>query len=197
MRSKNLAIIIALVFLAAACNRNTTTQPKIIPPALNQENPNERFEFAQLDPTFRFSAEIPENLKAEYVSSIESINIYDPESNGSNLDKSQIFIRYFTASNFLTLTTVDVLSRQETKANNHPAVEYEIKKKAGVAAFPDQPSWLNEKHKLIDIRLSSSSPSTFYVFAYNPELDKETFDRFIESVVFHNDTESLSEPIEK
>ena len=75
MRSKNLAIIIALVFLAAACNRNTTTQPKIIPPALNQENPNERFEFAQLDPTFRFSAEIPENLKAEYVSSIESINL--------------------------------------------------------------------------------------------------------------------------
>ncbi len=158
----------------------------------------ERFNFASQDPVFRFSAVLPGNLRVEYVPEIESINIYDTNSSEDEIiDKSQIFIRYFRASSFLSLNTVDILSRQETSVNGHEAVAYEIRKKEGIADFAFQPFWRNQQHKLIDIRFSSHSPTLFYVFSYNPEMSEKQFKDFIDSLLFHNDKESLAQPLEK
>ncbi|MBI4049192.1 MAG: peptidoglycan DD-metalloendopeptidase family protein [Candidatus Doudnabacteria bacterium] len=161
----------------------TTQQP-------NQDlaqQPNS-FEFTKLNPLFRFSAQLPSNVTAEYVPQIESISI-------NNKEEPQIFIRYFTGNEFLTLSTVDILSRKPTEIKGHAAIEYEIKKKPNIADFPFQPSWRNEQHKLIDIRLTNNDPSIFYVFAYNPKLSEATFREFIDSLVFHNDKQSLVQPI--
>jgi len=58
---------------------------------------------------FTFSAQIPAGWKIEAVPNIEAINIYNPNSLGTtNLEKSQIFVRYFTANTFLTLNTVTI-----------------------------------------------------------------------------------------
>ncbi|MBI1961528.1 MAG: M23 family metallopeptidase, partial [Parcubacteria group bacterium] len=157
----------------------------------------ERVDFSQYNPVFRFSADVPTGFAVEYVPQIKSINIYD--SNGAEdtaREQSQIFIRYFEASSFLTLQTVDILNREETEVHGHDAVRYEIAKKAGVADFPHQPSWRNAQHKLTDIRFSSASPSLFYVFSYRPEFPQARFELFIQSLSFHNDMVSFVSAID-
>lgn len=168
-------------------NNETKTEP---------ESNNQTIEFSKLSSTYKFSGSIPDYWKAEYVSSIESINIYDTAKPGnSNIEKSVIFIRNFNANSFLTLQTVDILSRADANINGHAAVRYEIKNKPGVANFPNQPLWRNGQHKLIDIRYSQTNPSPFFVFAYNPDLPSAEFETFITSLKFHNDSSSLQYPI--
>ena len=142
------------------------------------------------------SGKIPNAWVVDYVRSIECINVYDSGKNGNpNIEKSVIFIRYFNANSFLTLNTVNILSRTDSNVNSHTAVRYEIKNKSGVANFPNQPLWRNMQHKLIDIRYSQTNPSTFYVIAYSPELQVDQFEKFIDSLKFHNDSSSLKYPI--
>ncbi|MDA2921821.1 M23 family metallopeptidase [Patescibacteria group bacterium AH-259-L07] len=157
-----------------------------------------RVDFSQFHSLFRFSGELSKGWQVEFVPKIVALNIYDPESSTESIrEQSQIFIRHFEASRFLTLSTVDITLREETKSNSHPAVRYEIIKKLGVPNFPRQPSWRNEKHRLIDIRFTNNSPSLFYVFAYTPSLEKYMFDDFINSLTFHNDLDSIYPPIDR
>ena len=71
-------------------------------PAAEKENENTHF--SKFNSIFRFSADLPEGLEASYVPEIESVNISD-----------KIFIRYFQANDFLTLSTVDKLQTQPKK----------------------------------------------------------------------------------
>ena len=186
MKVKRFALILAIVFIAAGCNRaaipaetNSVEQPAM------QAEETSTVDFSSVNSTYKFSGKIDADWKVEYIPSVESINIYNPAIEGkTSLEQSQIFIRYFRANDFLTLSTVDILSREEANVANHPAVRYEIKKKAGVANFPNQPSWRSGQHKLIDIRLSATNPSLFYVIAYNPDLDSNIFEEFISSLEF-------------
>ncbi|MDA2935818.1 M23 family metallopeptidase [Patescibacteria group bacterium AH-259-L05] len=174
---------------------NTVRQEPVEPPP--EPKPN-RVDFSQFHSLFRFSGEIPNGWKVEFVPEIIAFNIYNPESSAASIrEQSQIFIRYFEASRFLTLSTVDITLREETKSNGHPAVRYEIIKKPGVPNFPHQPGWRNEKHRLIDIRFTNNSPSLFYVFTYTPSLEEYMFDDFINSLTFHNDLDSIYPPIDR
>jgi hypothetical protein len=163
----------------------------------NQGEEN-RFDFSGLDPAFRFSAVIPESFEVEYVPSIQSLNIYDPSDLAESIrDKSQIFIRLFTASRFLTLSTVSILNQEDTTRLGRPAVRYEIVKKPGVANFASQPLWRNQQHELIDIRFSDLSPSTFFVYSFNPKFSKDQFEKFVDSIQFHNQKNSFVAPLDR
>ncbi len=144
-----------------------------------------RVDFSEYNPVYRFSAELPAGFMIEYVPEIESNNIYNPNAAGESArEQSQIFIRYFEANTFLTLSTVNILEREEIEINGHDAVWYEIQKKPGVPDFPHQPSWRNELHELTDIRYREQSPSLFYVFSHNPVFPEERFEEFLRSIVF-------------
>lgn len=190
-------IIIGVIFFSSSNNPQVEQNQKQL--EADKDIVENRTEFAQNNPIFRFSAQLPTGFEVEYIPAIEAVNIYDSKASGSIREQSQIFIRYFAANDFLTLNTIDILSRNQTTVNGHAAVEYEIKKKPNVTDFPHQPSWRNQQHKLIDIRFSSSSsnPSAFYVFAYSPKLAQKTFEDFIDSIIFHNDKKSLVQPIDK
>lgn len=145
---------------------------------------------------FNFSFEIPAEWRVEAVEKIEAINIYDPRSEGaSNLEKSQIFIRYFQASDFLTLSSVSVLSRESKTIIGRPAVDYLIEKKGDVADFSRQPSWRNRRHRVFDIRASDKNPSVFYVFGKRPELADEDFEKFLNSIKLGGEQTALFYPI--
>lgn len=155
-----------------------------------------RVEFASVDARYRFSAEIPAHWKLERVPAIDALNLYDPTVAGKTArEQSQVFLRFFRANRFLTLPTVTIYQRIATKIGDHEAVRYEIEKKSGVTNFPQQPSWRNARHRLIDIRLTRSSPSFFYVIAANPTLDTAVFERIISSLRFHNDREAFLMPL--
>lgn len=178
---------------------NTVVNPTPVNASLEPEEPvYTPVEFSSYgNDIYRFSANVSQDWKVEYVPATEAINIYDPSSTeNSPLEQSQIFIRYFEASDFLTLSTVDILSRDQTDVNGHVAVRYEIQKKSGVANFTDQPLWRSGRHSLIDIRFVPSGRTYFYVFAYTPELPKETFDAFISSLQFHNDPVTYLPPVD-
>lgn len=165
-------------------------------PTPTQSSESKRIDFSNINNIYRFSGEIKDGWQIQFVPQTEAINIYDPGAQGSsNLEKSQIFIRYFEANDFLTLSAVDILSSDKTSINGHQAVNYEIIKKPGIADFAFQPSWRSRQHKLTDVRLSDNNPSVFYVISYNPFLDKKVFDSFIDSLIFHNDQESFVSPL--
>lgn len=133
----------------------------------------------------RFSATIPAHWEVEYIADIQALNFFDPTiANDSSLEQSQVFVRTFNASDFLTLQTVTIHSRTETMINDRPTVIYDIEKKAGVADFVSQPSWRSQRHVVTDIRSTDDPTTTFYVFGKRPDLDQKIFDDFINSVVF-------------
>lgn len=149
------------------------------------------------DPAFAFSAEIPSAWQVEAVAATQAINVYDPSlSASSNLERSRIFIRFFRASSFLTLTTVDIKSRTETNVGGRPAVTYVIEKKAGVPDFSNQPSWRSQEHEVTDVRSTDASPTTFYVFGKRPDLDRATFEAFLASLKFGEQKTSAVYPME-
>lgn len=155
---------------------------------------------------FTFTASIPTSWEVEYIESTEAINFYDPDAQGAtSLDKSQIFVRYFSANDFQTLTTVTIHNRQPLTIQERSAVQYTIEKKASVADFPNQPNWRNDRHVVTDIRVSATNPSVFYVIAKRPSLDARAYQRFLESLQFTDATASpaprpeanLVEPIDE
>jgi murein DD-endopeptidase MepM/ murein hydrolase activator NlpD len=157
-----------------------------------------RVEFADFDEVFRFSAEVPTAWEVEYVSSIRSLSVYDPSYQAeSQSNQSRFFIRFFEANDFLTLSTVTIFAAKDTTVGQHAAVEYDIEKKSGVPDFAAQPSWRNQRHQLTDVRFSERNPSLFYVFAYAPGVPKDDFERFLHSLIFHNDEASFVSPIDQ
>lgn len=157
-----------------------------------------RKDFSQYNADFRFSAEIPKEFGVEYIEQLSAISIYDSNQEAKNIrDKAQIYITNFEANRFLTLRTVDISQQIVTTIKGRDAILYEITKKQGVPDFISQPSWRNFKHKVLDIRFTKNNPSIFYPFAYNPDLSEEIFTHFIDSLVFHNDKQSLMPPLLK
>lgn len=136
-------------------------------------------EIESVDENFNFSAEIPVNWTVAYVPEISALSFLD------TMGESKIFVRTFSASQFLTLNTVDIFSREESTINGRPALTYEIQKRSEVENFPKQPLWRNERHFVTDIRSNDDPITTFYVFAKNPSLPQEVFDAFLDSVTFN------------
>ncbi len=186
---------VALLFVGCSSNQLPSVSDMLNNKSEEKEEKNVVLDFATVDKTYQFSAEIPKGFAVEYISAIDSINIYKPGAGENNLESSQIFIRNFRANSFLTLQTVDISKKVEMQQGNHEAVLYKIKKKEGVPNFPNQPSWRNQEHEVLDIRYSNNNPSTFFVFSHTPDFSNEEFETFIGSVVFHNDKESLKEPL--
>ncbi len=140
---------------------------------------------------FAFSVEVPLGWQVEVVPAIEALNFYLPDAQGSsNLDKSQIFVRYFTANGFLTLSTVTIFSQTATTILGRPAVVYDIEKKSGVTNFSSQPFWRNQRHTVTDIRETDSNPATFYVFSQRPGIDQAIVDHFLNSLQFGTTVDS-------
>lgn len=144
---------------------------------------------------FTFTASIPTSWEVESVGPTEALNFYDPAAQGeTTLDKSQIFIRYFSANDFQTLTTVNIHNRQPLTVQGRPAVQYTIEKKATVADFPNQPNWRNDRHVVTDIRVSDANPSVFYVISKRPSLDARAYQRFLDSLQLTNAASPAPKP---
>lgn len=148
-------------------------------------------------PVFDFAVSVPSQWEVESVPAIETLNFYDPGAEGeNNLEKSQVFVRYFRANRFLTLSTVTIHSRRETEIIGRPAIAYDIEKKPGVPDFPNQPGWRSGRHFVTDIREGNSNPSVFFVFAKRPDLSEETFSAFLESIGLNaSASATLAEPV--
>lgn len=127
---------------------------------------------------------IPEGMEVEYIPSIQSLNIFSVDGEGTARERSQIFIRFFDASSFLTLNTVTIHSMEDLEIGeeNYTARRYDIEKNAGVADFPEQPSWRNERHIVTDTRKSDGF-TRYFVTAKNPELDMAVYEAFLKNVV--------------
>jgi len=134
------------------------------------------------DAAYPLSISTPSSWQAEYVSGSQAINIYDPSLPGANnLEKSVVFMRFFDAEDFQTLSTVTVLKRTLRDLNRHKAIEYVIEKKSWATPFSDQPSWRNVLHTVTDIRAENGF-SRFYVVAQRPELDAKTVYYILNSI---------------
>lgn len=143
------------------------------------------------DPAFDFAADIPSAWAVEYISDSQAINVYDPKGPGStSLANSKIFMKYFRASSFETLTTVDILSQQATTISGRPSFVYTIKKKTTVVDFADQPSWRNAEHTVTDIRTTDASPTIFYVVAKAPDISEAVYQTFLTSLKFTGSDQS-------
>ena len=142
-------------------------------------------DFSKTNQDFSFLAEIPEDFELEYIPQLRAINIYNPHLNRESMrEKSQIYISFFKASKFLTLSTVEITRQDKITIKDHEAVVYEITKKNGVPNFPGQPNWRNFQHIAIDVRLNKDNPSYFYSFAQDPNFSQTVFEEFINSIVF-------------
>jgi len=134
---------------------------------------------------YDFTVTIPKDWQVEVVPGIEAVNIYDPKASGvSNLEKSQIFLRHFKASDFLTLSTVTIFEQTSTTINGRATVIYDIEKLPAVANFAQQPSWRSGRHTVTDIRVTATGSSEFIVSGKRPDLSQEVFDAFLQSIEF-------------
>ncbi len=194
MKVRILAGFLIVAVLLSGCTKKTDEPDGIV----SQTKEEKVVDFSQLNENYKFRATVPKSFEIEYLVATDAINIYDPEVDApNNLEKSKIFIRNFRSTDFLTLSTVNVLSREPVQVKGHDAVRYEIEKKKEVSNFANQPLWRSFKHKLIDIRLDGAKPTFFYVFAYTPEYSSIEFEAFVNSLEFIGDSKKLVEPIER
>lgn len=131
----------------------------------------------------QLALDIPEGLAIEYVPSLDAVNLYTVAGEGSARARSQFFLRYFDADQFLTLSTVDVLETKERPVGRagYVARQYRIKKKAGVVNFADQPSWRNEEHTVIDFR-DKAGRTRYWVIAVRPGVSEDAYEKLLVSV---------------
>lgn len=132
---------------------------------------------------FSLRFEIPVGWEVEYIPSLEALNVFTLSEVGTARERSQILIRYFDASEFLTLSTVDILSTEDIVVGRegYEARRYEIAKKADVPNFRDQPAWRNERHIVTDFH-AKQGYDRYYVVATNPKLDMETVETFLKTM---------------
>jgi len=132
---------------------------------------------------FRLRFDIPDGWAVEYVPSLKALNLFTLAGEGSARERSQVIIRYFDATEFLTLSTVTI--HEQTDLNigrdGYTARRYDIEKKSGVRNFLDQPVWRNERHIVTDFR-DKSGFTRYYVVAANPELDNGVYEGLLESM---------------
>lgn len=133
---------------------------------------------------FAIDFEYPSTWSVEYVPSLNAINLYDLYGEGTALERSQMFIRYFDASDFLTLSTVTIHSTEDLQIGegDYVARRYDIEKKSGVPDFVGQPSWRNRRHIVTDFRYQEGK-TRYYVVAKNPELDSSIYEEVLESMI--------------
>ena len=174
------------------------SQPNLPSPTEPPLTPLDSRTITNVDPAFQFTATMPAGWQTAAVPAIQAITLFDPAaSDAAEIDKSQIFIRYFRATTFLTLSTVTIFDRAELTLNGRPAIRYDIEKKASVANFPSQPAWRNTRHFVTDVRVSDTSPSIFYVIARRPDLDEDVYNQFLASLSVDGSasTVGLLEPV--
>lgn len=196
-------LTLGVVLAVQIRTKNSTTSPiasstetaaeVTVPKKVETKN---RTDLAQYNAVYQLAAELETGWQVSYVAPTEAIALFPTGANTNSLDAAQIFIRQFEANDFLTLSTVNVISREQTTVGAHAAVRYEIEKKSDVAQFANQPAWRSNKHQLIDIRFSTKSPTTFFVVAYDPALGAEKFNAFIAGLKFYNDKNSVLSPVE-
>jgi len=140
-------------------------------------------EFGEVTPFDELSFEIPDEWRFEYVPSTQALNLYDTNNDGSTLERSQIFIRYFDARSFLTLSTVTIHDTEDLTVGreDYVARRYDIEKKKGVPNFSDQPSWRSVRHIVTDFRAEDGF-TRYYVVASRPDLDPAIYTRVLESM---------------
>jgi hypothetical protein len=169
---------------------NNLAPPHIATPSLKPSSENEFKIIATSDIPSRpaeisFTAQVPRSWQIEAAPQAQAINFLDPASDDSaNIDKSQVFVRFFKANDFLTLRTVHVLERTSLKIAQRPAVRYRIQKKSSAPLFASQPAWRNEEHVVTDIRTTPDNPAIFYVIAKRPSLDDVIYENFLSSITF-------------
>lgn len=135
-------------------------------------------------PTFAgVSFQLPAAWAVEYVPQIQALNLFTLAGVGSARERSQIFIRTFTADRFLTLGTITIQQTQDGQINSSATRRYDIEKKPGVPDFPHQPSWRNLRHIVTDFR-ANPGRSIFYVVAQNPSLDDKIYTNFLHRLGF-------------
>lgn len=132
---------------------------------------------------FKLQFTIPADWEAEYIPQRKALNLFSLRGEGTARERSQIYISFFDAPQFQTLTTVNVLSTKDLKVGqeNYVAKRYEIEKKSTVSSFADQPSWRNAKHFVTDFR-SQEGQTRYYTFAKNPSLDEGIYQQVLASI---------------
>ena len=132
---------------------------------------------------FNLTFELQPGWEVEYIHSLEALSLYESTGEGIARDRSQILIRYFDASSFLTLSTVEIYETTELTVGigDYDARRYDIQKKTGVADFADQPSWRNERHIVTDF-YDSEGYDRYYVVAANPDLDPDVYEEVLASM---------------
>lgn len=155
---------------------------------LELREPRRRFTLADIGGNvFNIEFMIPEGMEVEYVPSIQALNIFTFEGEGTARERSQMFIRYFDASDFQTLSTVTVHSTENlTVGDGYTARRYDIEKRANVADFAEQPDWRNERHVVTDVR-GEEGRTRYYVIAANPALDQKIYEAVLDSLVINVD----------
>jgi hypothetical protein len=156
----------------------------------------ENIDFYQLKKEYVFSGDISSSWEVEYIKDADAINIFNPQAEQEkNIDKSLIFVRSFVADDFSDPDHFDILNKEEKNLSNHKSILYEVEKKDDVDDFKNQPQWKNDKHKILLVRFWKKEPSIFFEISYSSELSDESFDSFVNSLIFYNDKISFSPPI--
>ncbi len=132
---------------------------------------------------FKLQLTIPADWEVEYIPARKALNLFSLRGEGTARDRSQMYISFFDATQFQTLTTVNVLSTKDTKIGqeNYVAKRYEIEKKANVASFDEQPGWRNSKHFVTDLR-AREGQTRYYALAKNPSLDESIYQQVLASI---------------
>jgi hypothetical protein len=132
---------------------------------------------------FNLQFNIPADWEIEYIPTLKALNLYTLTGAGNKLNRSQIFIRFFDAKDFLTLPTVTIHEQKDLLigTQNYQAQRYDIEKKSRIPNFTGQPDWRNQRHIVTDFR-AQTGLTRYYVVAANPSLNSDIYESILKSM---------------
>lgn len=133
--------------------------------------------------SFKIRFAIPGGMEVEYVPQLKALNIFTIKGEGTARERSQLFIRYFDASGFQTLSGVTVYDTKDITVGQgkYAARRYDIEPKPGVADFAHQPAWRNARHIVTDFT-GGNGVARYYVVAKNPKLTDNMYEAVLASM---------------
>lgn len=125
---------------------------------------------------------VPQGWEVEYVRTMDALSLYTLGGKGMALERSQVFIQHFDATDFLTLSTVTIHQTEDTLVGaGYTARQYDIEKKEDVPSFFGQPSWRNLRHIATDFR-KGTGYTRYFTVAARPGLDVNIYEEFLGSI---------------
>lgn len=134
------------------------------------------------DPHFNFTAEIPKAWQVDTAGAGQSLNFLDAKLTGSRVDRSKVWVDFYTANGYQPLPVAVRPSVKTATVAKHAAETYVVPAGTAITSAAGKPSWWRNARTVTEIQATTDLPHIMYVFNFAPTMSESDQAAFLSSL---------------